>query len=166
MIRDHIEDPAMYKDINYCLKMIASGKLYEANIDSDQMMEGDARSEALNWVRTFGKTTKNDKRNSSEMRQEIQSKMETLDINEKLDLNADLVKRLEGVHTFEFDIFDFMEACGHQELFIIASYLMNKHELFESMKVYPDVFFTFIKTIQNGYKNVSYHNKTHAADVL
>ncbi len=155
----------MYKDVNYCIKMIGSGKLYEADLDSDNMVEGDARTEALNWVRNFGKTTKDKQRDSAEIRDGISNKMETLDINEKLDLNADLIERLKTIHTFEFDIFEFTDACNNQELFIVASYLMNKHELFESLKIYPEVFFTFIRTIQAGYKNVSYHNKTHATDV-
>jgi len=73
--------------------------------------------------------------------------MATLNINERLELTPETQAALEKVNTFEFDIFDFMEICNHDELYIIASFLMNKHNLFENQKIYPEVFFNFIKRV-------------------
>lgn len=91
--------------------------------------------------------------------------MQTVDIEDMLDLDQTCMRLLEDIEKFEFNIFEFMEACGHDELYIIPSFLMNKHNLFESCKIAPDKFFTFMRRVHNSYNNVTYHNKTHAADV-
>lgn len=50
-VRELIVDPGMYKDVNYCIKEINSGKLYEANIDSGiSDAEGKGR-EAMDWFK-------------------------------------------------------------------------------------------------------------------
>lgn len=72
---------------------------------------------------------------------------------------------LKNVSSFDFDPFEFMEACGHEELIVLSTYLMNEHNLFSSLKILPETFLNFMNRIHNGYKNVTYHNKTHAADV-
>ena len=72
---------------------------------------------------------------------------------------------LEHVGSFHFDIFGFVEACKHEELIVLPSFLMDKHNLFESLKIDPEVFFLFMRSIHDGYRNVAYHNKTHGTDV-
>lgn len=42
---------------------------------------------------------------------------------------------------------------------------MHKHRLFQNLKISVESFMTFISKIQSGYKDVTYHNKTHAADL-
>lgn len=52
-------------------------------------------------------------------------------------------------------------------MYVLTSYLLNKHDLFKAMKMDPEVFFRFITRIQDYYNHsfIEYHNKTHGADV-
>ena len=43
--------------------------------------------------------------------------------------------------------------------------LFEKHNLFKSLKLKKGTFINFTKEIQNRYKKVQYHNKTHGTDV-
>ena len=47
----------------------------------------------------------------------------------------------------------------------MTTYLLHKHKLFQSLKINVDTFMGFIAKIQRGYKDLTYHNKTHGADV-
>jgi hypothetical protein len=42
---------------------------------------------------------------------------------------------------------------------------MKKHDLLNEMMIDQNTFHNFTKSIQDGYKNVTYHNKLHGADV-
>lgn len=75
-IREHIDDPNMYKDVNYCIKSISSGKLYEANVED---LESGEANEALNWVRNFRGNTR--KKSTVEAQAIIHRKIRTLDLN-------------------------------------------------------------------------------------
>ena len=51
------------------------------------------------------------------------------------------------------------------ELVTVTTYLLAKENLFSSLKINIDTFLNFIEKIQKGYKDVTYHNKTHGADL-
>lgn len=162
-MREHIDDKDFYKDMNYCIKMISSGKLYEANIDS--ALENDEGNEALNWVRNFGRSTRTKQRASTDAQAAQLKQIDNFDVAERLSLSTKAQELLKNVSSFYFDPFEFMEATGHQELVTISTYLMNEHQLFGSLKIIPETFIKFMTKVQGGYNNVSYHNKTHATDV-
>lgn len=47
----------------------------------------------------------------------------------------------------------------------MITYLLHKEELFTKLSISVDTFMRFITKIQSGYKDIAYHNKTHAADL-
>jgi len=167
-IRDMVEnDDKMIEDLNYCIKMVSSGKLYEANID-DNIEEGDEnRREAISFFKNIQGNTNTNKKDDEAVEKEIQSKIKTIDIDEKLNLNSQTKTMLNKADSLSFNIFDFKDLVEEKELYVLTSYLLNKHDLFRAMKMDPEVFFSFIVRIQDYYNHsfIEYHNKTHGADV-
>jgi hypothetical protein len=51
------------------------------------------------------------------------------------------------------------------ELVTVTSYILAKQGVFTNMNIPFDIYTNFMTVIQKGYKNVTYHNKTHAADL-
>lgn len=167
-IRDMIEnDERLLGDINYCIKMISSGKLYETNFNEAENANDEKTKDAMNWVKSIQGNKNEGKRNSHEIREKIESKLDTIDIDEALSLNADSKTLLKDLTSIDFDIFAFKEVVEEKEMFVITSYLMHKHQLFSAMKMDPELFFKFITRIQDYYNPgyVEYHNKTHGTDV-
>jgi hypothetical protein len=72
---------------------------------------------------------------------------------------------LDRIETPEFNIFNVREHTEEQELVTVATYLMHKNNIMNNLKIPYEVFTKFMRTIQGGYKNITYHNKTHGADV-
>lgn len=65
-----------------------------------------------------------------------------------------------------FDVFKLDEcSCGHP-LSILFDYLLDTLGLFDKFKIEKRQFSSFVLEIEAGYKNVPYHNRLHAADVL
>ena len=52
-------------------------------------------------------------------------------------------------------------------MYVLTSYLMNKHDLFQALKMDPEDYFRFISHVQDNYNPgfIEYHNKTHGTDV-
>jgi hypothetical protein len=94
-------------------------------------------------------------------------RVSTVQIIEKLELNSSAKKMLENVTQLEFNIFDFKDEVDEKELYVLSTYLLQKHGLFQSCKIDPDVFSQFIQRVQDYYNPswIEYHNKTHGADV-
>ena len=57
------------------------------------------------------------------------------------------------------------DSTKENELITSVTYLLHRHKVFQSLKISVETFLTFIAKIQSGYKDITYHNKTHAADV-
>ena len=166
-IRDMIDDKRLLDDINYCIKMISSGKLYEANINEGEGGGDEKANEVISWINNIQGKGKKERKNSFDIKQNIEGRMDTININERLNLTAKSKFMLEKANTLEFNIFDFKNEVEEQELFVLTSYMMHKHELFRSFKMDPEVFFKFVKRAQDYYNHsfIEYHNKTHGADV-
>jgi len=64
-----------------------------------------------------------------------------------------------------FDIWYVHRETKGRELVTIAYYLYQKHSLFKELMIDPVTFLNFVNAIQSGYKDVTYHNKSHGADV-
>lgn len=84
---------------------------------------------------------------------------------DKLSLNGNILQHLDKATEFDFNIFQFAKACEGSELVTLTTYLMNKHRLFEKLSIDIDIFIAYFKHIQDNYKPIPYHNKTHGADV-
>jgi hypothetical protein len=72
---------------------------------------------------------------------------------------------LEISNTIDFDIFQLRKTSKDNELVTLSTYLMHKHKYFQSLKIVVDIFVSFMSKIQSGYKDITYHNKTHGADL-
>ena len=168
-IRDMVQnDDRMIEDLNYCIKTISSGKLYETNVFDGDDVTDDKQKDALAWAKSIQGKSKDEKRNSKDTKMLIQSKLQNIDIDSKLSLTKDSRAMLEWANSIDdFNIFEFKEEVDEQELFVLSSYLMHKHGLFQNCKIDPEVYFKFIKRIQDNYNPqwIEYHNKTHGADV-
>jgi hypothetical protein len=42
---------------------------------------------------------------------------------------------------------------------------MGRNDLYDKLRIDPEIFEKFAKRIQNGYTEVAYHNQIHASDV-
>jgi hypothetical protein len=169
-IRDMVQnDDKIIEDLNYCIKMVSSGKLYEIIFnEGEDDATNDQNRDALNWVKSIKGRTREDKRDSSAAKLMIQNKLQSINITSALGLTKESQEMLDCADTIDdFNIFDFKDEVNEQELFVISSYLMHKHKLFQNCKIDPETYFKFIKRIQDNYnpKWIEYHHKTHGADV-
>lgn len=67
--------------------------------------------------------------------------------------------------TFDFNIFKLRELTSGRELESILAYLLVKRDCISKTNVDLNKMSNFMTAIQSGYKNITYHNKTHGADL-
>ena len=82
-----------------------------------------------------------------------------------LNLGEQSRKELNKCDTFDFNIFRLRELSDGRELEAIHAYVVTKRGCFVKTKVDINKLLNFNVAIQGGYKNITYHNKTHAADL-
>lgn len=168
-IRELVEDDErLTEDLNYCIKMVNSGKLYETNFEGAENANDEKAQEAMGWIKSIQGGKKEDKRDSYDIRQNINSKIDSLNIDKKLKLTPESKAFLGRINTLDFDIFNFKDIVEEKEMFVITSYIMHKHDLFTGCKIDPEVYFKFITRVQDYYNPgfIEYHNKTHGTDVV
>ncbi|KAI3645908.1 hypothetical protein MP228_008836 [Amoeboaphelidium protococcarum] len=74
---------------------------------------------------------------------------------------------LQSVSEWNWKLFDFAEACpGGKPLFLLTWHMFDANCLFDEFKIQYEKFNNFIWKIQEGYRELPYHNSFHAADVL
>jgi hypothetical protein len=72
---------------------------------------------------------------------------------------------MEIIDSHEFNIFEVKKHTKENELITVITYLLHKHHIFSNLKIRMETFLKFISAVQSGYQNVTYHNKTHGADL-
>jgi hypothetical protein len=72
---------------------------------------------------------------------------------------------LSGIEKLDFNIFELKTISGGNELVLIANHLMEINDFYGKLNIIKDRFRKYSMVIQKLYNPVSYHNKTHAADV-
>ena len=82
-----------------------------------------------------------------------------------LDLKPQAVEELRKVDSYDFDIFKLREFTDHNELVTILPTLLVRHGLVSACNLDFGNLMSFVRKIASGYKQVTYHNQTHAADV-
>lgn len=82
-----------------------------------------------------------------------------------LAINQAAREELTLIDQLSFNIFKVQEMTLQNELVTVTSYILAKQSIFSKMNIPYDIFLTFMATIQKGYRAVTYHNKTHAADL-
>ncbi|KAF7703455.1 cGMP-inhibited 3',5'-cyclic phosphodiesterase B [Silurus meridionalis] len=76
---------------------------------------------------------------------------------------------LEKLNNWNFQIFDLMERTGGKSGRILSSVaytLFQDTGLFEIFKIPVREFMTYFSALENGYRDIPYHNRVHATDVL
>jgi hypothetical protein len=72
---------------------------------------------------------------------------------------------LENIERLDFDIFKLQKLTSNKELVVVTAIIFEREECFSDGTLNYDTFNRFMTTIQKGYNNITYHNKTHAADL-
>ncbi|KAJ9460843.1 putative 3prime [Diplonema papillatum] len=90
-------------------------------------------------------------------------KVDTKELDEK---QLELFNQLERIDKWDYDVFAVDAATGGASLFHTAYALLHKYNLIEHFGIPKDVAISFLTAVQAGYRPNSYHNSTHAADVL
>lgn len=147
--------------------MVSSGKLYEANIDENADGGDENQKQAISFFKSYQGKSTGTRKGSVDLRKGIDSRLDTIDLNERLNLTVTSKLMLEKANTLLFDVFKFKDATDEKELYVLTSYLLHKHNIFREMKMDPEIFFKFITRVQDYYNPgfIEYHNKTHGADV-
>ena len=86
-------------------------------------------------------------------------------IENLLKFESETKAMMEICHTADFDIFSVRKSTKENELITAVTYILHKHKIFQSLKINFETFMMFISKIQSGYKDITYHNKTHGADL-
>ncbi|XP_028813055.1 cGMP-inhibited 3',5'-cyclic phosphodiesterase B isoform X2 [Denticeps clupeoides] len=76
---------------------------------------------------------------------------------------------MEKVNTWNFQIFDLMDKTGGKTgriLSYVAYTLFQDTGLFEIFKIPVREFMTYFCALENGYRDIPYHNRVHATDVF
>ncbi|CAI2387561.1 unnamed protein product [Moneuplotes crassus] len=105
------------------------------------------------------------RRDSYHIRHKIKDKVAKYDFDKELLLTRKTKNIMQNVGKFEFDMFELNKATNGNELAILSSFLLNKHNLFVTCAIDPSVYTNFILEVQRNYNEVAYHNKCHGADV-
>lgn len=82
-----------------------------------------------------------------------------------LGIKGETRAEMRKIETLEFDIFKIRTDTNENELVTVVSYMLAKENTFSKLNMNFEVFMKFIKRIQSGYKDITYHNKTHGADL-
>ncbi|XP_030650274.1 cGMP-inhibited 3',5'-cyclic phosphodiesterase B [Chanos chanos] len=76
---------------------------------------------------------------------------------------------MEKINTWNFQIFDLVDRTGGKTgriLSYVAYTLFQDMGLFEIFKIPAREFMTYFCALENGYRDIPYHNRVHATDVL
>ena len=82
-----------------------------------------------------------------------------------LKLSPDALEELKKVDSYEFDVFKLRELTEGNELFSLLPFTLAKHGLIATTGLHFCNLLNFLRRLQAGYKNITYHNTTHATDV-
>ena len=82
-----------------------------------------------------------------------------------LTLNKAAINMLNLADFDEFDIFKLRELTDGNEMLSLLPWLLSKRNCFAKVELDLQRLVQFTVKIQDGYKNITYHNKTHGADL-
>jgi hypothetical protein len=90
----------------------------------------------------------------------------TLAMYEWFKLTPGARNEMKKLETYDFNIFSLRDETMDNELVSIIMIAMTKRDILGQVKhLDVEALQRFILLIQRGYKDISYHNKTHAGDV-
>ncbi|KAI8903826.1 hypothetical protein EDD86DRAFT_230704 [Gorgonomyces haynaldii] len=80
--------------------------------------------------------------------------------------NPRVMQALRTVDDWSFDIFNLASASEGKPLYCLGMALFDAYDFKDSLNVDPMVMMNFLARVESGYRNVTYHNSIHAADVM
>ena len=80
-------------------------------------------------------------------------------------MNEKTVDQLKKITSYDFDIFDLRTNTNENELITVVSHILAKESLFDMLPINNEKFMNFIHKVQDTYTDITYHNKTHGADL-
>lgn len=86
-------------------------------------------------------------------------------ITRMLNIKAEALAELQKVDTYSFDVFKLREHTQGNELVTLLPFILAKHGLISSCHLDFNNLMRFVRALAAGYKDITYHNQTHAADV-
>lgn len=152
----HSDEDKIKTDINYCIKIIQSGKLYEVNFDEH---DGDTNQAVMDLVSQYQieKKSNKDEKRPSMLKQENQAvpsiqllvtQPTKVEITDLLQISPHTQAQLDRVEQLEFDIFAVRKSTLENELVTVITYILHKERLFETLNIRLDSFLRFIVKIQ------------------
>jgi hypothetical protein len=87
-------------------------------------------------------------------------------IEDVLKLNKSTMAELSKVEQYSFNIFIVREQTNENELVALMSYLWAKENILENLPIDKQKLLPMLTELQGGYFDITYHNKTHAADLV
>lgn len=145
---------ALKEEIEWIITIIKEQKIYQTNIQADK----EELRELMNWAV------------NQNQYEEVDSPLKTetfVQVISEENYGKEVEVILADVHKWEFDIFKLEAACDSKALEIVTSHLLSLYNCFHNQSIDSTKFSSFIKAVQSGYqKGNSYHNSTHAADVV
>lgn len=87
---------------------------------------------------------KNKRRNSYNIRKAIKDKVEKYDFDSEIELTDTVKALLHDIQEYEFDMFELSKATNGNEMIVLSTYLLNKHNLFVNCAIDPTTFNNFI----------------------
>ncbi|XP_074853817.1 cGMP-inhibited 3',5'-cyclic phosphodiesterase 3B [Carettochelys insculpta] len=125
----------------------------------------DERKESSDCRKTF---IESDDKQMDQTQHNQQSDMEQ-DPSLELMLKEDHKSLMEKMNNWNFQIFDLVQEMGHKSkriLSLVTYTLFQDTGLFEIFKIPTQEFLNYFHALENGYRDIPYHNRIHATDVL
>ncbi|KAM3852307.1 cGMP-inhibited 3',5'-cyclic phosphodiesterase 3B [Vipera latastei] len=114
---------------------------------------------------------------AEELQNEIEETKNQMDFQSDIEENSSLELMLienynslmEEMNSWNFQIFDLVQKMGDKSRTIlsqVAFTLFQDTGLFEIFKIPIQHFMNYFQALENGYRDIPYHNRIHATDVL
>ena len=82
-----------------------------------------------------------------------------------LNLNEESKEELSEICSHDFDIFKLRQSTKENELVTVVCHILAREGIFDKLPIANEKFLMFIQKIQSTYNDITYHNKTHGADL-
>ena len=159
-LRDRISEPHVKSNISYCINVL---RTQGNSVRSKSKNLKPIKEDTLDWARKWNPKMPSFKGNTD--REMIFKQVSQKDVWKYFKWNNEAQRVLEDVDSFSFDIFALKRETNGNEVIAWATHILEKTKMFEELSIDPDTFHTFISSIQQGYVDIAYHNKTHGMDV-
>lgn len=82
-----------------------------------------------------------------------------------LGLNDAVKLELTKIDQYNYNIFEVRDKTNGNELTTTIAQILAREKIFDNISVVNEKFVSFLVKIQSSYNNITYHNKSHGADL-